>query len=213
MTLKREKVKGNIIRDHLSMAFTSVRSGILILSWEERLRSRVFFRCVFLSRLRRPDSRVVLAFLYWRPELSNIVEEELWVSLRVVLTSFVPTSLWISRVVSKMFPWESAWAWRDKSHVKNGLQRLIAHVRVHEAASRQANGLQLWERERGLHNQVCCPKLKSFHTNHLQVVGGKLAASTYEHINHSHTCNKHVHSNITVTRRQMGWQMSYCVCN
>lgn len=109
MTLKREKLKGNIIRDHLSMAFTSVRSGILILSCDDRLRRRVFFRCAFLSRLRRPWSRGMLGFLYWTPELSNAMEEEeeLWVSLTVVVISFPPTSLWISKVVSKMFPWES----------------------------------------------------------------------------------------------------------
>lgn len=101
--LKREKLKGNIIRDHLSMAFTSVRSGILILSCEDRLRSRVFFRCAFLSRLERGP----LGFLYWTPELSYTMEEELWVSLTVVVISFPPTSLWISKVVSKMFPWES----------------------------------------------------------------------------------------------------------
>lgn len=100
-------MKGNIIRDHLSMAFTSVRSGILILSCEDRLRRRDFFRCAFLSRLSRPGSRAMLGFLYWTPELSNTVEEELWISLRVVVTSFPPTSLWISKVVSKMFPWES----------------------------------------------------------------------------------------------------------
>lgn len=138
MALKREKVKGKIIRDHLSMAFTSVRSGILILSWEERLCSRVFFRCAFLSRLRRPDSRAVLAFLHWRPELSNIVEEELWISLRVVVTSFVPTSLWISRVVSKMFPWESAWPRETGATLKPASGDWLRTCAVHEAASGQA---------------------------------------------------------------------------
>lgn len=107
MRLKREKAEGNIIRDHLSMAFTSVRSGILILSCEDRLRRRVFLRCAFLSRLWRPNSRDPLGFLYWIAELSKTMEDELWVSLRLVVISFPPTSLWISKVVSKMFPWES----------------------------------------------------------------------------------------------------------
>lgn len=108
MRLKREKEKGKIIRDHLSMAFTSVRSGILIFSCDDRLRSRLFLTCAFLSTLRRPTSRAELGFLHWRPELSNTMEEELWVSLRVVVvTSFPPISLWISKVASRMFPWES----------------------------------------------------------------------------------------------------------
>lgn len=77
---------------------------------------------MFLSRLRRPASRAELAFLYWSPELSNTIEEELWISLRVVVTSFVPTSLWISRVVNKMFPWESAWAGETGGRLKNGLR-------------------------------------------------------------------------------------------
>lgn len=93
--LKRENAEGNIIRDHLSMAFTSVRSGILILSCEDRLRKRVFFRCAFLSRLWRLDSRGtgVLCFLYWIPEWSNTIEEELRISLTLVVTSFPATSL------------------------------------------------------------------------------------------------------------------------
>lgn len=113
-------MKGNIIRDHLSMAFTSVRSGILILSCDDRLRRRVLFRCAFLSRLERPDSRAVLGFLHWTPKLSNIMEEELWVPLTVVVTSFAPTSLWISKVVSKMFPWESAWVRQTGARLKMG---------------------------------------------------------------------------------------------
>lgn len=105
------------------MAFTSVRSGILILSCEDRLRRRVFFRCAFLSRLRRPVSRGALGFLYWTPELSNTMEEELWVSLTVVVISFPPTSLWISKVVSKMFPWESTWTQQTGAVLKMGSER------------------------------------------------------------------------------------------
>lgn len=102
------------------MAFTSVRSGILILSCDDRLRRRVLFRCAVLSRLERPDSRAVLGFLHWTPKLSNIMEEELWVPLTVVVTSFAPTSLWISKVVSRMFPWESAWVRQTGARLKTG---------------------------------------------------------------------------------------------
>ncbi|TNN62269.1 hypothetical protein EYF80_027533 [Liparis tanakae] len=42
-TLKKEKTVGKIILDHLSIEFTSDRSGIFTLSWEARLRRRDFF--------------------------------------------------------------------------------------------------------------------------------------------------------------------------
>lgn len=112
MRLKRENTAGNIILDHRSMALTSVRSGILIFSCEERLRSRAFLGCAFRSRLCR---RGPLAFLYWIPELSNITGVEFLTSLTLVVISFPATSLWISSVVSRMFPWESTCGGKEQN--------------------------------------------------------------------------------------------------
>lgn len=114
MKLKRVKVKGKTTRDHLSMEFTSVRLGILILSWEDRLCSLVFFTWAwaFLSRPLRE-----LGFRYWRPDWLNIMEEEFRavVSVMLVVISLpAPTSLWISRVVRRMLPWESTYQRRGQ---------------------------------------------------------------------------------------------------
>lgn len=102
---------GNIIRDHRSMALTSVRSGILIFSCEERLRSRAFLGGTLRSWLCR---RGPLTLLYWIPELSSITEAEFLASLTLVVISFPATSLWISSVVSRMFPWESTCEARER---------------------------------------------------------------------------------------------------
>lgn len=100
MRLKRENAPGNIMRDHRSMVFTSVRSGILILSCEERRRRRPRLAG---ARCSRP---AVLCLRYWIPDVSNVTEFR--ASARLVVTSLPATSLWISRVVRRMLPWGSA---------------------------------------------------------------------------------------------------------
>jgi len=161
MTLKREKLKGNIIRDILSIAFTSVRSGILILSWEVLLCRRAFLEYTFLSRLERGS----LSFLFWTPELSNTMEEELWVSHTLVVISFPPTSLWISKVVSKMFPWESTWAQQTGAQLKNeaAVTNDTCAASVEPPPSRRLT-------DYGLQNQVSCPKVKSLLSSRLAVI-------------------------------------------
>lgn len=83
---------------------------------------------------------------------------------------------------------------------------------MREAASRQADGLQPWESESDLHNQVSAPKLKLRHTNQLQVVvenwqlpHGRDKSLTYMHVTS-------MYSNITMTGQERKWQI-YCLCN
>lgn len=68
MRLNSENTEGKMIRDQRSMAFTSVRSGILILSCEDRLRSRLRFIWAARSREGRLVERgpiPPLCLRYW----------------------------------------------------------------------------------------------------------------------------------------------------
>lgn len=56
------------------------------------------------------------------------------------------------------------------ARLKNGLRWLIAHVRRARGCFRTGWRIAAVGGERGLHNRVCCLKLKSLHTNHLQIV-------------------------------------------
>lgn len=87
-------MNGNTILDHLSMAFTSVRSGIFIFSCEDLLRKWPLLLWVpVLSDERLPRlSRCELCFLYWIPELSKDIVE-FRASVTLVVTSLLATSL------------------------------------------------------------------------------------------------------------------------
>lgn len=100
---------GKRTRDHLSMVLTSARLGIFSLSLEERRRSRQL--ALLRMALRSSEwwlkpSRGAMGFLNWTPELSNDITE-FRESLTLLPTSDGITSLFISSVVSRMFPYAS----------------------------------------------------------------------------------------------------------
>lgn len=100
---------GKTTRDHLSMVLTSVRFGIFNLSLEERLRSRqlALLRMALLSsEWWLKPSRGTMGFLNWTPELSKDMTE-FRESLTLLPTSEGITSLFISSVVRRMFPYGS----------------------------------------------------------------------------------------------------------
>lgn len=103
-------------RDHLSMVLTSDRFGIFNLSLDERRLSRQLARLRMALRssewwLRSSEwwlkpSRGVMGFLNWTPELSKDMTE-FRESLTLLPTSEGITSLFISSVVRRMFPYAS----------------------------------------------------------------------------------------------------------
>lgn len=100
---------GKMTRDHLSMVLTSDRFGIFNLSLEERLRSRqlALLRMALLSsEWWLKPSRGTIGFLNWTPELSKDMTE-FRESLTLLPTSEGITSLFISSVVRRMFPYGS----------------------------------------------------------------------------------------------------------
>lgn len=76
-----------------------------------------------------------------------------------------------------------------------------------EAASRQADGLQPWESESDLDNQVSTPKLKLRHTNQLQGV-----VENWQLPHARDQSLTYMYSNRTMTGEERRWQ-SYCLCN
>lgn len=121
MRLKMEKTEGKMIRDQRSIAFTSVRSGILIFSCEDRLRRRLRFIWAERSREWRLAERgpmPPLCLRYWmcaEAVLSNCTMDwEFLMSATLVVISPPATSLWISSVVSRMLPWPCGSAWMEK---------------------------------------------------------------------------------------------------
>lgn len=101
--LKKEKTVGKIILDHLSMEFTSAKSGMVIFNCEARLRSRLFFWAIWRSSAFR--SKLCLprpALRYCRFELSyvNMVFRG---SLSPSASSVTPMSFLISKVPKRMF--------------------------------------------------------------------------------------------------------------
>lgn len=104
-------------RDHLSMVLTSDRLGIFNLSLEERLRSRqlALLRMALLSsEWWLKPSRGTMGFLNWTPELSKDMTE-FRESLTLLPTSEGITSLFISSVVRRMFPYGSTCAGRAEA--------------------------------------------------------------------------------------------------
>lgn len=96
-------------RDHLSMVLTSDRFGIFNLSLEERRRSRQLARLRMALRSSEwwlKPSRGAMGFLNWTPELSKDMTE-FRESLTLLPTSEGITSLFISSVVRRMFPYAS----------------------------------------------------------------------------------------------------------
>lgn len=96
-------------RDHLSMVLTSDRFGIFNLSLEERLRSRQLARLLMAllsSEWWLKPSRGTMGFLNWTPELSKDMTE-FRESLTLLPMSEGITSLFISSVVRRMFPYGS----------------------------------------------------------------------------------------------------------
>lgn len=113
--LKKEKTVGKIILDHLSMEFTSVKSGIVIFSCEVRLRSRLFFWVTWCSSTFRPKfCRARPAFRYCSAELSY-ASMVLRGSPRPRAKSDGDISFFISRGVRRMFSWGSIWKNREIS--------------------------------------------------------------------------------------------------
>lgn len=92
--------------DHLSMVLTSDRLGIFNLSFEERRRSRQLALLRMAPRSSEwwlNPSRGAMGFLNCTPELSKDMTE-FRESLTLLPTSEGITSLFISSVVSRMFP-------------------------------------------------------------------------------------------------------------
>lgn len=101
--LKKEKTVGKIILDHLSIEFTSVKSGMVIFSCEARLRSRLFFWVMWHSSVFRPKLCLASpALRYCRVELSY-VSMVFRGSLRPKASSETPMSFLMSRVPKRMF--------------------------------------------------------------------------------------------------------------
>lgn len=126
MRLNSENTEGKMIRDQRSMAFTSVRSGILIFNCEDRLRRRLRFIWAERSsewRLAERGPIPPLCLRYWmcvEAVLSNCTMDwEFLMSATLVVISPPATSLWISKVVSRMFPWPCGSAWMEKEKEKN----------------------------------------------------------------------------------------------
>lgn len=123
MRLKIENTEGKMIRDQRSMAFTSVRSGILIFNCEDRLRRRLRFIWAERSRewrLAEHGPIPPLCLRYWMCDeavlSSCTMDWEFLMSATLVVISLPATSLWISRVVSRMFPWPCGSAWMEKEN-------------------------------------------------------------------------------------------------
>lgn len=101
--LKKEKTVGKSILDHLSIEFTSVKSGMVIFSCDARLRSRLFFWAMWHSSVLRPKLCLASpALRYWRVELSY-VSMVFRGSLRPKASSETPISFLMSRVPKRMF--------------------------------------------------------------------------------------------------------------
>lgn len=139
MRLNSEKTEGKMIRDQRSMAFTSVRSGILILSCEDRRRRRLRFIWADRSsewRLVERGPTPPLCLRYWmcaEAVLSNCTMDwEFLMSATLVVISPPATSLWISKVVNSMFPWPCGSAWINKEE-----RNLINKHYVQDATSRR----------------------------------------------------------------------------
>lgn len=111
-------------RDHLSMVLTSDRFGIFNLSLEERLRSRQLARlrmALLSSEWWLKPSRGTMGFLNWTPELSKDMTE-FRESLTLLPTSEGITSLFISSVVRRMFPYGSTCAGRADARESAGAE-------------------------------------------------------------------------------------------
>lgn len=107
--LKKEKTVGKIILDHLSIEFTSVKSGMVIFSCEARLRSRLFFWVMWHSSVFRPKLCLASpALRYCRVELSY-VSMVFRGSLRPRASSEMPISFLMSKVPKRMFSCGSIW--------------------------------------------------------------------------------------------------------
>lgn len=91
------------MRDHRSMALTSVKSGMVIFSWEARLLSLLFFCATCRSRALRPKlCRGNPAFRYWMLEVSQ-ASIVLLGSPSPITASEAAISFLISSVLNKIF--------------------------------------------------------------------------------------------------------------
>lgn len=134
---------GKIILDHLSMEFTSVKSGMLSFSCEARLRSRLFFWVTWRSSAFRPKfCRASPAFRYCSAELSY-ASMVLRGSLRPRANSDGDISFFISRGVRRMFSWGSIWKTSDvrpEIFIKSAKTELCRMLKL----AGNANEQQVW---------------------------------------------------------------------
>lgn len=137
------------MRDHRSMAFTSVKSGMVIFSWEARLLRRLFFCATCRSRAFRP--KLCLgnpAFRYWMLEASQ-ASIVLLGSPSPITASDVAISFFISRVLSKMFSWGSICKGEESNKTIKTISLYCAYSTRHQDIQFRQY-LSQWLRERAL---------------------------------------------------------------
>lgn len=125
---------GKNIRDHLSMEFTSVKSGIFTLSCEARLRMRPLPGIPCLSSPRPKPSRLLSGLRYWMLALSYEYMVALG-SLTPVSTSEPLVSFLISRVLRRILPWASTWGQRGHA------QTLTKYIHCHAVVVTGVGGI------------------------------------------------------------------------